>query len=123
MSEEHRVNVCRADAIENGECQIVSVDGTSIGIFNVDGEYHALENVCPHRGGPICTGSVRGKLEAEWPGPGEAEREYYADKLVVACPWHGWEFSIEDAQHLGDPTISVRQFDAEVEDGDVYVTL
>lgn len=123
MSGKSRVQVCRTDGIENGECEIVDIDGTSIGVFNVDDEYYALENVCPHRGGPVCTGSVRGKLEAEWPGPGETERKYYSDELVVACPWHGWEFSIERSQHLGDPTISLRSFDTEVEDGTVYVWL
>lgn len=122
MSREPRhVRVCSTDELESGDCEIISVDGTSVGVFNVNGEFYALENACPHRGGPVCTGSVRGKLEAEWPGPGEREREYYSDELAVACPWHGWEFSIEDGQHLGDPAVSLRKFDVVVEADVVYV--
>ena len=39
-----------------GERKLVEIGGRSIGVFNVDGEYYALRNRCPHQGGPLCDG-------------------------------------------------------------------
>ena len=50
--------VARAGDIAPGTCKIVSVRGREIGIFNLDGEYFALANRCPHAGGPLCRGRI-----------------------------------------------------------------
>ena len=52
--------VARAGDIAPGTCKIVSVRGREIGIFNLDGEYFALANRCPHAGGHCAVeGSAR----------------------------------------------------------------
>ena len=43
-----------------GQRKIVTVEGISIGVFNVGGTYYALRNRCPHQGAPLCQGSVKG---------------------------------------------------------------
>ena len=117
-----RVHVGAVDEIGPGECAVVEIDGREIGVRNVDGELYAIDNHCPHRGGPVCSeGSVRGALEADWPGPGERSEEYYADRPAIACPWHGWEFDLETGVHLGDSTVSVPTYAVTVEDGEVFV--
>ena len=50
--------VARAGDIAPGTCKIVSVRGREIGIFNLDGEYFALTNRCPHAGGPLRRGRI-----------------------------------------------------------------
>jgi nitrite reductase/ring-hydroxylating ferredoxin subunit len=123
MSQTERIHVGPADELDPGERTFVEADGRTIGVLNIEGEFYAASNQCPHRGGPVCTGSVRGKLESEWPGPGERENEYYADEPAIACPWHGWEFDLETGIHLGDSEHRIPTYDVTVEDGDLFVEL
>ena len=52
--------VAEAGEIPPGGRKIVEVEGRSIGIFNVGGEYLAVRNRCPHQGGPLCLGTLVG---------------------------------------------------------------
>ena len=103
------------DELPPGTRKIVEVDGRSIGIFNVAGEFLAIRNRCPHQGAPLCLGEQFGVLESDEPGrytlrrPGE----------MVRCPWHGWEFDLRTGQSWFDPERTrVRRYDVKVgEDG------
>ena len=59
-----------------------------IALFNVDGSLHAINDVCPHRGGPLSRGALRGS--------------------VVICPWHGWTFDVRTGQpdHPGGHSVA-----------------
>ena len=48
-----------------GDRRLVQVDGTAVGVFNLDGEYYALQNTCPHQYGPVCRGNVRPAIDAD----------------------------------------------------------
>lgn len=118
-----RWHVCAAAEFEPGDRESVSVDGREIGVLNVDGEYHAFLNRCPHQGGPVCEGLVRPRVTAEWPGPGEREeRDVNDDALTLSCPWHGWEYDLESGEHLGESSVALASFDVVREDGELYVT-
>ena len=121
MSGADRVEVGPRNSLPAGERTIVEVNGHDVGVFNVDGEYYALLNKCPHERGPVCDGSVRDILEAEWPGPGERVVEDYGEKPAISCPWHGWELDMETGEHVGDPACVVPTFDVITEDGTLYV--
>ena len=95
-----------------GERKIVTINGRSIGVFNVNGEYYALRNICPHQSGPLCEGIVSGFLKATIPG----EFEYTRRGEIVRCPWHGWEFDIKTGQSWFDPVKTrVRTYPVSVE--------
>jgi 3-phenylpropionate/trans-cinnamate dioxygenase ferredoxin subunit len=94
-----RVVVARADEIAPGERKIVDIGGRSVGVFNIEGEYFALRNRCPHQGGPLCAGLQFAPLRSS--GPGEYERGKHAE--LIRCPWHGWEFEIKTGRSLVDP--------------------
>ena len=70
----------KANDIPSGEGRVYEVNGVAIALFNVDGIFHALDNTCIHRGGPlgdgICTDGT------------------------VTCPWHGWEYSMTTGECL-----------------------
>lgn len=70
-------------------------------LFNVGGEFHAINNVCPHRGGPLAEGRLEGH--------------------IITCPWHGWTFDVRtgEADHPGGH--SVAAYEVGVEGADVYV--
>ncbi|MGQ4556826.1 Rieske 2Fe-2S domain-containing protein [Halobellus sp. GM3] len=118
-----RVHVGSTDEIQPGEREIVVANGTSIGLFNVDGDYYALENECKHQGGPACTGRFGGKIVAEPSEPGERTTKRISDEMTVTCPWHGWEYEIETGEHIGKNDIELEQYEVEVEDGELYVTI
>lgn len=109
MSEAHPV--CPAGELPPGEVRLVEVEGTEIGVFNVDGEYHALRNDCPHRGGPVCEGRIVGLVSSDEPGSLTVERE----GEIVRCPWHSWEFDIATGELVLDPEeLRARSYEAGV---------
>lgn len=105
--------VAAVGEIPPGGRKIVEVAGRSIGIFNLDGEYFALRNRCPHQGGPLCEGPLWGRLTARVPG----EIEYQSGGMV-SCGWHGWEFDIRTGQSWCEPArLRVRAYAVSVEPG------
>lgn len=106
--------VATADEIKPGGRKVVEVEGRSIGVFNLDGEFFALLNRCPHQGGPLCEGYVSGALESSGPG-----QYVYARKgEILRCPWHGWEFDIRTGQSWFNPgRTRVRSYAVAVESG------
>jgi nitrite reductase (NADH) small subunit len=97
--------VATVDEIAVDKRKIVEVEGRSICVFNVNGEYFALRNVCPHQGAPLCLGSVGGMSVC-----GEKETEsldeiaFVRQGEILRCPWHGWEFDIKTGKSIFDPT-------------------
>lgn len=82
-----------------GERRIVEAAGRSIGVFNVDGEYYALTNVCPHQRAPLCEGTLTGTTCAE----GVDDVGWERDGEVLVCPWHGWEFDVTTGESVFNP--------------------
>jgi 3-phenylpropionate/trans-cinnamate dioxygenase ferredoxin subunit len=108
--------VAAVEEIPPGGRKIVDVGGRSIGVFNVDGEYFALRNRCPHQGGALCEGTLWGILKADVPG----DFDYSASKEILTCPWHGWEFHVRTGQSWCDPRrLRVRRYDVSLEEGAV----
>ena len=58
--------------LPEGRVKPVTFDETTVAVTHYDGEYHALDNACPHQGGPLGEGSIENGL--------------------LRCPWHGWDF-------------------------------
>jgi nitrite reductase/ring-hydroxylating ferredoxin subunit len=107
-----RYVVAAVDEIPPGERKIVTVAGRSIGLFNVNGEFFALRNRCPHQGGPLCEGIIWGALQARVPG----EIEYSRAGEIIGCAWHGWEFDIRTGQSWCSPErLRVRSYEVKVE--------
>lgn len=99
---------------------LVEIAGRSIGVFNVDGEFFALRNRCPHQGGPLCNGPVSGFVSSSEPGDYHVTRQ----GEIVRCPWHGWEFDIRTGQSWFDPRrVRVRSYDVTLEPAAVAVDL
>ncbi len=102
------------DELLPGTRKIVELEGRSVGVFNVNGEYFALLNRCPHQAGPLCKGNIHGFLR-----PGAVgEYDYSRPGEIVRCPWHGWEFDVRTGQSWFDPkAVRVRRYEVTVEPG------
>jgi nitrite reductase/ring-hydroxylating ferredoxin subunit len=69
------VRVAFVHEIPSGTGRTVDINGIWIALFNVDGTFYAMDNSCPHAGGPLGEGQLCG--------------------AVVECPWHGWKFNVK----------------------------
>jgi nitrite reductase/ring-hydroxylating ferredoxin subunit len=102
--------------------RIVQLDGKSIGIFNVNGRYHALLNRCPHNAGTLCEGPITGttlptdKISSERGGLVDGR-----SGELIRCGWHGWEFEIATGQCLVNSCLKARTYAVTVEDGQLIV--
>ena len=106
--------VARVGELTPGGRKIVEVEGRSIGVFNVDGDYYALRNMCPHQGAPLCLGDVTGTAAPSRPGEYIWER----DGEILRCPWHGWEFDIKTGRSIFNPhKMRVRSYEVTVANG------
>ena len=68
--------VCRVDEVVEGEGKTVEVGGKLVAVFRTEGQYYAIDDVCPHMGASLSGGWVEGG--------------------VVTCPWHAWRFRLAD---------------------------
>ncbi len=91
---------------------IVTLQGHSVGVFRVRDRFFAVHNRCPHKGAELCRGSVLGYLTADAPG----ELRYDAERLMLQCPWHGWEYDLETGESYVKNS-RIRSYEIEVEAG------
>lgn len=92
------VRLCEASELNPGEGKAVQAGDREIAVFNIEGEYHAIENQCSHEGGPLGQGMVFGS--------------------TVSCPWHFAEFDVTTGESLDEiAPCGVRSYDVVVEDG------
>jgi nitrite reductase/ring-hydroxylating ferredoxin subunit len=104
--------VATLDEIPPGARKIVDVGGRSIGVFNVEGDFFALRNRCPHQGGALCEGKLWGVLKATVPGT----FDYDARREILTCPWHGWEFNVRTGRSWCQPEhLRVKRYEVSVE--------
>jgi nitrite reductase/ring-hydroxylating ferredoxin subunit len=103
---------------------IVAAGTREIGVFRVGGRYYAFLNRCLHQGGPVCEGTVIGKVEAVLDdGKRELGRRFSTEKRHLVCPWHAWEFDIETGECAGDQTMKLHGFLVRVEGNRVFVSV
>lgn len=107
-----RIVVCRLDEFPPGERRIVAAGRRSIGVFRVGDRFYAINNHCPHMGGPLCRGRTKPWVTSG--GPGEFVLD--EDDALLACPWHGWEYDLATGQSfLGPGEPPVRTYEVSVE--------
>ena len=95
------VKVAQAADIPDGEGRSFEIEGKTIAVFNVGGQFHATDGTCPHRGGPLGEG--------------------YLEEKVVTCPWHGWRFDVTTGQSPVNPTATIPCLPVKVEGSDLLV--
>src|SRR5262249_6405228 len=91
--------VAKASEVAPGAAKVVTVKGREIGLFNLEGEYFALANRCPHAGGPLCRGRIVALVQSEGPGHYRLARQHG----FLPCPWHRCEVRIRPGQSWCDP--------------------
>jgi len=96
------VTVAREGELAPGQWRVVDVDGTQVVVFNLDGGFYAIEDVCTHDGGQLTGGRIEGD--------------------EIECPRHGARFCIRNGEALSPPAYeATATFPVRVAEGQVQV--
>jgi 3-phenylpropionate/trans-cinnamate dioxygenase ferredoxin subunit len=96
------VKAARAEELPSGSRRVVDVDGVAVAVFNLDGDYFAIEDTCPHDGGELASGELQGE--------------------EIVCPRHGARFNLRTGAVTAPPAYSaVASLPVRVTDGWVEV--
>ncbi len=97
------IKVAEVDELPDGRVKTVTAGHRSVALTHCGGRYGALENHCPHQGGPLGEGSI----EKGW----------------LRCPWHGYDYDPHDGTPPGGFSDAPAAFPVEVRDDGVYVAI
>jgi nitrite reductase/ring-hydroxylating ferredoxin subunit len=84
-----------------GKGQCIAAGGLTVALFNVDGEFQAIEDSCPHMYFPLSDGELTGN--------------------IVTCAYHGWQFDLTTGNSLMTDHIRVKRWPVVVEDRAVWI--
>lgn len=99
----HRHRVASVSDVPNGEGREFVVGGRIVALFHVDGQFFALDGICPHAGGPLARGKLNG--------------------CIVTCPWHGWQFDVATGRHCLNSRLQHPSFSVTVEGDEVFAEI
>jgi nitrite reductase (NADH) small subunit/3-phenylpropionate/trans-cinnamate dioxygenase ferredoxin subunit len=92
-----RIRIAHKQDVPVGECKIVKARDQELALCHVEGGFWAIDNNCPHQGGPLGLG--------------------FLDGTELACPLHGWCFDVKTGEMPGNPVMKVKAFPV-LQDGD-----
>ncbi len=96
------VKIGKTSEIDDQCAKCVAVGGRNIAVFNLGGEFHAIEDLCTHEEAPLSDGHVEGE--------------------EVECPWHAARFNIKTGKAMCEPAYEdVATFPVRVNGDDIEV--
>lgn len=98
------VKVSEVGELAPGEKKQIDLDGIEVALFNVEGEYFCIEDVCTHDGAPLCHGRFSGE--------------------EITCPRHGARFSVKTGAALCMPAVEPTEtYPVKVEGNDIMIEI
>jgi len=95
----HSVRICPAVEVPAEGAKLVTLDQQELAIIAHGGKFYALENRCPHKGGPLGLGQV--------------------SNGIITCPWHRFRFDLETGKSVTNPAMRATTCRIVVEQGDL----
>ncbi len=93
--------VAKVGDIPEGDARTFDVFEQTVAVFLNDGQYHAIDDFCPHMGASLAGG--------------------YCDGETVTCPWHAWRFCIKDGSWDENPKIKIAAFEVRVQEDEIQL--
>ncbi len=87
--------------LADGTGKVADIGGKAVAVFSCGGTIYAVDNICPHRGGPLGEGSLSG--------------------TTVTCPWHGWEFDVATGRCAMNPAVTQATYPVKLEGDDILI--
>ncbi len=101
--------VAELDELPDGRVKSAKAGNRAIALSHFDGQYAAMDNRCPHQGGPLGEGSIEKGIDG---------------KCWIRCPWHGWDFDpLTGKPPGGHEDTGQDTYAVEVRDDGVYIGL
>ena len=97
------VKVATTDQVKPGRGFGTKLDKVFIGIYCIDGEYYAIDDVCPHMGGSLHHG--------------------FMNDCVVSCPLHMWEFDVKTGESVWPGSLNIPAYPVKIEGDDILVDI
>jgi nitrite reductase/ring-hydroxylating ferredoxin subunit len=97
----HWIRVCAVEDCPPGEARELVAGERIIALYNVAGEFYALDGICPHQGGPLGKGFLNG--------------------CIVTCPWHGFQFDVTTGQHQTSASLVHPSYPVKLEANEVFI--
>ena len=79
------MQVAQRSEIEHGKSKVVKLGDERVAVFNADGKFYAINNTCPHQGGPLGEGVLDGES--------------------ITCPWHEWKYDLKTGCPIVTPAV------------------
>jgi len=95
------VKVMNKEDLPVGKSAIVLAGNEEIALFNYKGEFYAIANKCPHKGGPLGEGRVQ--------------------EGIVICPNHEWRFNLKNGDNMQNPELCVKSYPVRVRNEKLYI--
>ena len=100
----YRITIASTDELQPGDRKLIELDGHPIALFNIDGEYHCIADICSHDDGPVAEGELLG--------------------CQIECPRHGARFDVRTGKVLSFPAIvDIQSYDVYIFGEDVLVEI
>ena len=103
MTDSEYVTVAKVGSIPEGAGEAFAVGDRMVAVFNLNGNYHAIDDMCPHMGASLAGGHV--------------------EDGVVFCPWHAWRFRVCDGTWCDNPKLKVSRFSVRIQGDEIQVSL
>ena len=92
-----------ASELQEGEGRTVHANGRAFAVFKQDGQFHVIDDECPHVGAPLGSGFLE---------PGR-----------VVCSFHAWTFDLKTGACLSGGNCAVKSYAVHIRDGQLYIEL
>jgi nitrite reductase (NADH) small subunit len=99
MSDFH--TICKVQDVTDNEGRAVAFGNKIIAVFRVEGQYYAIDDVCPHMGASLSGG--------------------YLENGIVTCPWHAWRFRLQDGAWADNTRIKIGCYPVRVVGDDIQI--
>jgi nitrite reductase (NADH) small subunit/3-phenylpropionate/trans-cinnamate dioxygenase ferredoxin subunit len=96
-----RVTVGKVSDIPVGGVAVATIGKKDIAVFNVDGNFYAIDDACPHMGASLSGGAV--------------------EDGCVTCPWHAWRFRLSDGTWADSPRVKTGSYPVHIVGEEVQI--
>ncbi len=99
-----KIKIATVGELAPGQYKSVEIEGERIALFNIDGKFYALKDVCTHDGGILTGGTLRG--------------------YIIECPRHGAQFDVRTGAVVRLPAyVGVETYSVHVAGDELFITL
>ena len=101
--EENEYKIADIADIPEGQARVYEAGGRMVAVFNNAGVFQAIDDMCPHAGASLAEG--------------------WLEDGCVTCPWHAWQFRLEDGAYVQNPRMKADVFPVRVDGSNIIVTV